>query len=615
MVSAHKDWDIKLKQGSTEHRFRLLQQRGQKAWQVSEVPPNPRVEVEAASREGFRPDRELPFVMEDWYWGSGLERFGSQSVERGHLLRYSEGFGIDTTEPGVVRHGPLIEAQGATGVGENILEFILFQNKVYLRSVDKLFAIESGAPVEKIDFGAAVTTSMAVFGNKLYISTGITDKYSEWDGTTHTERTVTDGADLFIAIQGATNPILVRIINDNFISTTTDPTDTTKWDTPGVKVGEGDSVTNLFVVSGFLFVATQSTIYIIATDSAGVSVPIELDKRLATRRSVSSWSVKAESGSDVWLGDGGKFPTIYRIISEGFEIFDIQPGGPYRSFDARPVTLPEGTNIQLVTAMAQDIDSVYVLVTVNSELIIYKGKEIARGIFNWCPWARYIHTAAPVQAAVIKITTDDDPFLYFADGINVKRFRTSNWTTFAATWELITPQFTATLETWDKMWRSIEAFVIITGTAKLEIAYRLNNDTAFIDFDDATAGNNDMTDDGFNELKLAAPINGKKIQLQLKGSNTTNTDKVDLRSFNLKGLLRPDREPIFDFTIIADNTTEITFINALRTDVTQFFTITDRFGTARTAFMLPGFPVEQEQIDEAIKEPVRTYHLVAQEVL
>ncbi len=610
MVTSKKNWDIKIDQGGTSHLFRLLQAENRKAWRVAEVPPNPQIETSAASRSGFNPNSELPFIMEDWYWGVGLERFGSQD-DRGHLLRYAEGFGIDTTEPGIARHGPLIETQGSTGVGETILGFILFQNKVYLRSAQKLFAIESGAPVEKVDFGGGATTSMAVFGDKLYISTQISGKYSQWDGSTHTELTVTDGSERFLSIQGANAPILVRVINNNFISTSSDPTDVSSWDTPGVKVGEGDAINNLFTVSGFLFAGTTSTLYLLATDADGVSTPIEIDKRLATRRSTNSWSVKAESGSDVWLSDQ---ETIYRLVAQGFEEFDMQPAGPFRSFDVRPVTLPEGFNLQGITAMAQDLDSVYVLVTANSELTIYKGQEIIRGIFNWCPWAQYTLTASPIGAEVIKLTTDADAYLYFADGVDVKRFRTKNWTTFAATWELITPQFTATLESWDKMWTRISSFITLTGTAKLEIAYRLNNATAFTDFDDAVAGNNDMTVTGFNELKLAAPINGKKIQLRLRGSNSSSADKVDLRSFNLTGLLRPERKPVFDFTVIADKVIETTFLNALRTDVTQFITITDRFDVGRTAFILPGFPVEEELFDEARKEPVRTYRIVAQEV-
>ena len=609
MVSPHRDWDIKIKQGSTTHKFRLLQQRGQKAWQVSEVPPNPHIEVEAASRLGFRPDRELPFVQEDWVYGFGLERFGSQSVARGHLLRYADGFNIDTTQPDIVKHGPLEEAVGsALATDDHPLDFVLFQDKVYFTATTKLYALESGVPVEKHDFGAVIIKNMAVFANRIYFGAFPFSAYFEWDGTTMVTRTVTDGAALILATQGASAPILVRVINNNFISTSTDPSDVTTWDTPGVQVGEGDSITSMFVISGFLFCATESIIYIIATDSDGVSVPIELNRLLLTRRSSDTYRIKAESGSDVWLTDTRD---IIRIVAEGFELFDIRFNGPFRSFDERPVTLDLKGKI---LTMTQDSDAIYILALRGSDTYIYKGVELVRGLYSWCPWAKFTETDVR-GAAVIKTTGDNDPFLYVGKNEALIKFQTENWTKFAATWELITSQFTATLETWDKMWRSIEAFITLTGTGKLEVAYRLNNDTAFTDFDDATAGNNDMTDDGFNELKLAAPINGKKVQLRLTGSNTVNTDKVDLRSFNLKGILRPDREPIFDFTVIADTATEITFLNGLRTDLTQFFTITDRFGTDRVAFVLPGFPIEQEQTDEVIKEPVRTYHIVAQEVL
>ncbi len=607
-MSQYQDWDIKLNQGSTEHKFRLLQQQGRKAWQVSEAPPNPRVEVEAASREGFRPDRELPFVMEDWSWGTGLERFGTQSVERGHLSRYADGFNIDTSQAGVVKHGPLIDTIGSVSSGQTILEFTLFLDEVYIRTTNKLYSIVSGTLTEQHDFSAAVTKSMAVFGGNLFIAVDTANTYFEWDGSTMTTRTVTDGSSLFLATQGASNPILIRVINNNFISTSIDPTDTTSWDTPGVSVGEGDTINSMSVVSGFPFVGTESTVYVIATDADGVSVPIELDKRLATRRSTSAFSLKAESGSDVWLSDGRD---VFRLVAEGFELFDIRSDGPFRSFDARPITSDiKGTP----TSMSQDLDAVYILVNRSGDIYVHKGVELVRGQFVWSPFAKFTGTNS--ASAVLKTTGDADPFLYCGNTLAVIRYKTENWTTYAATWELETPQFTATLETWDKMWMVIEAFLKLSGaTAKVEVAYKLDNASAWTDLDDATSGTNDMASDGLNTLKLAAPINGKKIQLRFRGSNSTTSHFVNLRSFNLEGILRPERKPIFDFTVIADTNTEITFINALRTDVTQFFTITDRFDTDRTAFILPGFPIEEEQTDEARKEPVRTYRLVCQEVV
>ena len=71
---------------------------------------------------------------------------------------------------------------------------------------------------------------------------------------------------------------------------------------------------------------------------------------------------------------------------------------------------------------------------------------------------------------------------------------------------------------------------------------------------------------------------------------------------------------LFQFTVIADSKTEADFLYSLRTDTDSFITITDRFGTDRTAFVLPGFPVEIETMDEPLHEPVRAYQIMAQEV-
>ena len=184
MVSTGKDWDIKLTLGSTDHKLRLLQQNGRKQWTVAETPPNPRIDSEAASREGFRPDQELPFVMETWDHGIGLDRFFTGSQERGFLNRYADGFGIDTSEPGVVKHGPLETSVGSLASGQKPLEFILFKNKVYARTNNRLYAIESGAPVSKHDFSPEITSSFVIFNDFLYISLSTTDTYARWDGTT-----------------------------------------------------------------------------------------------------------------------------------------------------------------------------------------------------------------------------------------------------------------------------------------------------------------------------------------------------------------------------------------------------------------------------------------------
>ena len=612
-MTTKREWDVKITQNSVEHKLRLLVAEGKKAWQVAEAPPQPQIADAAASRAGFSPERDLPFIMEDWSWGVGLDRFGS-SNERAQVFRYADGFGIDTTQSGSVLHGPLAESMGSTSSGQTPIQFMLFNDEVYILTTNKLYSITSGGTLtERVDYGSVVCKRMAEFAGVLYIATDESGAYRSWTGSVAASLSVTGGASFFLAVQGSSAPILIRVYPDatttnvNKISTNPDPSDVAQWEVTGGDIGNGNTINSLFTISGFVFAATESTVYLLAADSAGATVPIELDKRMGTRKSTNAFSIFAESGSDAWLSDGDD---IFRIVAEGFETYDIRADGPFRSFDGKPINAAiSGT----VKSMSQDIDAVYICVDRGSDIYIYKGVEQSRGTYAWTPLAKYTGTNA--ASGVFKTTAEADPFIYVGNTLEILRYKTRSWSTYTPTWELETSQFTATLETWDKIWFGIQAFLKLSGaTAKVEVAYKLNNTAGYTDFDDSVASNNDMTADEFNELKLAAPINGKKIRLKFTGTNSTNTHFANLRSFNLSGILRPVRKAVFDFTVVADTVTEVTFLNLLRTDNTRLFTIKDRFDVDRSAFMLPGFPIEQELFDEARKEPVRTYRIVAQEV-
>ena len=99
-----RDFDIKLNDGTNTRRFRLIQEGGAKLWSVTEQPPSPAIE----GRENVAPEELLLFEQRDWSWGIGLTRPTPQTQRPGHFLRYADGFNIDTTEPGSVKHGPEI---------------------------------------------------------------------------------------------------------------------------------------------------------------------------------------------------------------------------------------------------------------------------------------------------------------------------------------------------------------------------------------------------------------------------------------------------------------------------------------------------------------------------
>ncbi len=117
------------------------------------------------------------------------------------------------------------------------------------------------------------------------------------------------------------------------------------------------------------------------------------------------------------------------------------------------------------------------------------------------------------------------------------------------------------------------------------------------------------------EFLFATPetFTGKRIQLALNGTaGNSNLDGVDVKSFSLEGILKPENVPLYDFTVVTTNRGEADFIKALRAD-SEAITLTDRFDDAKTVFVIPGFPVELELFDDILKQPVRAYHFLMQE--
>lgn len=610
-MAGGQDWDIKISLDGTEHKLRLLRSDGRKHWVVQEIPPQPRVEEEASARLGENPLQNLPFEMDNWTWGAGLDRFGLNRNEPGHIFRYADGFGIDTAE-GIVRHGPEVKTIGAALTGTP-LQVLLFKDKVYLLTKQKLYSVDVGTTshTEHIDnSGSYNFLNMEVFGSNLYLSQD-NNRYTKWDGSsaTHLADTSDDQSEaaFFLSLQGEDNPLMVKVINTNQIDTSTDPSSTSGWATSGqTKIGDGDAITNLFMLSGLLFVATQSGIFVV--DSEGKA--IELNKLLRNRRSSAAFSMKAESGNDVWLSDG---IGIFRIVAEGFEIFDMRDDGPFLNLDSRPFS--EESTRGTVTGLGRDLDAVFVAVTRGSDTYIYRGVETIRGIFSWSPLIKLVgDVIAPGAMAVAKVEAAANPVLYFIDADGQARFATiKTWTTFNATWEMITSRFTATLETWDKLWDELTAYQDRPGssTAKITVHYRVDGATAWTEFNGAGA----LTADGINNIKLTTPIAGKRIQLRFVGTvGSTSAFAVHLRSFNLEGRLIPDHRRTFDFRVVADTATESAFLYSIRTDVDSYVLLTDRFGVQYKTFVIPGFPVEEELYDEVLQEPVRVYHLIMKEV-
>ena len=357
-------------------------------------------------------------------------------------------------------------------------------------------------------------------------------------------------------------------------------------------------------------VATTSSLYIVTLDADANIISTEINKVLRARRTSGVYSVKAESGGDVWFSDG--FNNVLRVVAQGFDVFDVRPAGPFRTTDELPITEPDFDPDDVsIEAITQDIDAIYMVVQRVADSYIYKGVEIARGVYAWSP----IHKLAPATVAsqfIAALGTSGDlvPRVYFNDGTEIRAFSTV-WDEFAPTWEFITMKYSATLFQTDKLWNRLRAFQERSNdpATKITVYYRENLDTNWTLF--ASPGT--MGDNGNNELKLTVPLSDKEIQLRFVGSTSAAAENVDLLSFALEGYLRTDNRPIYDFTVIADTAADATFLRGLRT-VEQFITLTDQFNLAHNVVVLPGWPEEIQIIDEALHRPVIGFHFIAKQV-
>lgn len=602
-------FDIKLTLGATSTQFRLLQQNGRKLWTVMETPAIPRIGADSLVQEGLSPISDMNYHQSDWVWGVGMTYLGPSPDRPGHLHRYASGENIDTTEPGIVKHGPdAIGGVKLTTLDNPAFKMLMFSDSVWFLTSSSLYEWNGTTVNQRWNPGGGeVLLDMEVWGTNLVLATDFgSGRYYVTDGSTFppTAKTLTGATNIFklLTLQGNINSIMHFAHDNNDITPSSDPITPA---TPGTKitVGGGEDITNMFTISGLLFVATESTIFTVDIDDR----IIELDKTLRTQRSTSAFSVSSDSGTEAWLTSGLDINAT-RIVGVALDSFDIRTDGPAFSTDQ----LPMGDDFMTgdIEGIAHGGDALYISKEIpgGSDNIIFKGREIVRGQLVWTPFIRY---AGPTEAiGVFRMSGDPRPNIYIGSGNDIFAYETKEFGLFADDWQMITPFLNGRVPHIDKFVHSLNAILDKDANAKIVVSYRTKPGDSFTLF----GSTGELNTDGHNEIVLSTPIVSKQIQLKFAGTTSSGTHKVDLRSYTLEGFLRPELKRVFQFTIIADTKTEIDFIYSLRTDITKFITIRDRFGTDHTAFLLPGFPIEHEVVDESRRKPVRVYQIVAEAV-
>ncbi len=607
----HNDSDVKISVGGSSKRLRLLLGEAGKSWVKREEPVTPRVSDNAATLEttSLPPDRALAFAMDDWHWGMGLTEFGLDPSEPGHVARYQDGRDMDTSEPGRVRHGPkAVDTEAVTGT---VIDMVKFEGSIYLLTNTRIYSYTGTTLTEEDATGGGNFERFEPFGGNLYVAAGT--QYFSWNGTTLTEVTDTGPTSLPAQTFVRLDNVMWRSHGGNLITRSTNPGDGTEWLSPDIVVGDGDeAIKNMFVISGLLFVATESTIYAVDADD----VPHEINKRLRNENNSGAAAFKMESGGDAWLvnkniAGGQRGSNVLRILAEGFEEFRMFRAGPYAGTPRRPIDFfPLSQN----GGVSADFDNVFLRISRNdtgssNEVTIMKGVERGGDEYSWSPLLMYTDTAGfsakPILVSGDKIYTVDDTLL--------RVYGSHTWANYADDWILDTPYYNANFPTWDKIWFRLEVIAELVGlgtgtTATMDVLYRKDDETVFTLIGTAKAnGKTTLSLPGTDQLA------SQRIQLRFQGKNA-NSDQngIDLLAFSLEGAIRPEATPLFDFTVLARTDSEAAFIEGLRTKTSQI-ALTDPWGKEVKIFVLPGFPVQGIATDSALQGPQRVYRVVAQQ--
>lgn len=590
MPARRTDWDIKLFNANlspNERRVKLVTTSDaagnlRKLWKVNEAPPS---------------NINADFAMSDWSWGAGLERLSASPSGPGDVFRYADGYGIDTTDPRFVRQGPGATTIGAvTGTPVRIL--LGPDNRVWIITNSHFYAW-NGTTLENFYGDAGSThgassittfTDAVIYGNSLVVSYGTGYKHTDGSAAPTDE---TPDVDYIVTI----NETLWASYSTNLVRAITDPLGTPAEGTD-ITVGSGEAITNLFKLSGLLCVATESSIFVVNTDNTVT----ELNDELRERAGAQAFSVKAGKGTDIWLAD--TTPELIRIAAVGFDEFDVTFPGPFsRGQEERPFTqIDVAGNI---TGLAKDLDFVYAAADRNGDLYVYKGAEPVRGRYVWSPFIRRT-TASNNVIGVAKMTGDSHPILYLDDGGTIFAYDTRDWTVYNTDAQLLTPYFGGNDETLVKTWTRLKALYEGDGIADATIQAEQRSGTiSTFTVIGAPQGN------GSHSLNPGI-ISNPRVQLRFTWASTDNTKHLDIRSFTLEGLVRPELRRIWDFTVYVDNKAESDWYYDMREQGAAFTLITDRFGTQRSMYVLPGYPEEQIIFDEILKAPVMAYRIVAQ---
>lgn len=565
---------------------------------------------------------QLRFTQTDWIGGHG-----QYDWQIGDM--YFEGQSIDTTQPGRICLGPLINQVGISGasLGATPVCFCWFNtiSKWMVATATKVFWYDGTNFVEKWDATAIGTiTSMVDINDILYVCLGTSVKYyySE-NAVAFTQTDLTDGyaEQIFAAPNAAATAIVLwKHKAPNELGNSTDGRTVAaggiQWSSAAYIGDKSNDITQIFLVNDSLMIGKEDNLF--HYDSDGGLHPLMADLEHNRSSANFKYVVHWQTGSYFSLITGMGEITSYNAY---------EPMGPLQN-------IGDIGKRGDVVGLASDKDWLYIAVDEGTNTHIYKGREVrvsggqAReaGLrWEWCPWV-FLGTNV---CATIKVCqhTSTDRRLWFGYGnyagyvILTDNPTADSAARFCASGFLRMSYTYGTDAKWDKLQQS--AVLEVQGGATgetVQVKYRKDAETTATECIAATSTN------GIFETNFTAALTSNKIQFEIHLASDTNTATPEVSYFQAKGVEKPTtvrtHEAVYAIGDEPSKRAETirTFLRGGRTSTSLIKFADLRYGqsTAGTDYvwvvMQPGFPQEIEILHERGRAPELGLKVRLQEV-
>jgi len=578
------------------------------------------------ARQGGRPDgaclfksydlavddqrHDLPIWSQtDWSGGMGDGVFTAPT-------RYAAGSTVDTSHYGQFFLGPLVTTaavHGGAAFDGAIIDYAYFNSSLYLlTSSGYLHKWSTGdAHWDAVaGTGGSAATQLCVHENYLFIARGSGAAY-QYVNTSDTVTAATMTEHHASGFLSAPSPTTTTSVlwkwgstggNNNALYSHDTGLNGTEWSRPAYIGDATESITQAFLHQNKILVGKQNALYHYDTDGK-VYLLAPLDDPLRSY-AVNFDSIAYLKGNTYFSMDLGLGElTANNVLSV------IHPHTQFQELNTKQA---------ICRGVAADDTSLYAMFYDGTDSVIYKGDEVndERGYryWSWCPWVTATSSYG-LALHMIPSLSSGHPRLWFNIGSSVgtsryvivaknpvaTSFRYNDTPTFATSGDLYTGWIDLGHRDWYKLIDSVlaECRGTLAAGRTVTLYYEADEAGSWTAIDTAYSADTS----GTKKYLDTAPVAAKKVRFKIALASNNSAYTPIVKYFAAYGSVKPDRVRMFDFTVLAEEgfssrpETLRDFLIDGR-DSRTLITMTDRFGTDHYVRILPGFPIEEEMVDE-----------------